>query len=113
MTAFVILHYRAIDMTRTCVERIQALDGENDIVIVDNASPNGTGKLLAEEYAADSKVTVLLNPENAGFARGNNMGIRWAKEHLSADFVVALNNDVEILQKDFSVKIGEIGRAHV
>lgn len=43
MTAFVILHYRAAEMTRTCVERIQALDGDNYIVIVDNASPNGTG----------------------------------------------------------------------
>ena len=48
MTAFVILHYRAIEMTRTCVERIQALEGNNHIVIVDNASPNGTGRLLEE-----------------------------------------------------------------
>ena len=51
MTAFVILHYRAIDMTKTCVERIEALEGNSHIVIVDNASPNGTGRLLAEEYA--------------------------------------------------------------
>ena len=48
MTAFVILHYRAIDMTRTCVRRIQALEGRHHIVIVDNASPNGTGAVLAE-----------------------------------------------------------------
>ena len=48
MTAFVILHYRAIDMTKTCVERIEALEGNSHIVIVDNASPNGTGRLLAE-----------------------------------------------------------------
>ena len=51
MTAFVILHYRAVEMTRTCVERIQALDGSKHIVIVDNASPNGTGRILKEEYA--------------------------------------------------------------
>lgn len=112
MTAFVILHYRAIDMTRTCVKRIQALSGSNHIIIVDNASPNGTGRLLAEEYAAESNITVLLNPENAGFARGNNMGIRWAGEHLSADFIVVLNNDVEILQKDFADRIGEIYEEH-
>lgn len=112
MTAFVILHYRAIDMTRTCVERIQALEGNNHIVIVDNASPNGTGKLLAEEYAAEQNVTVLLNPENSGFARGNNLGIRWVRDSLPADFVVVLNNDVEILQKDFAVRIGEIYEEH-
>lgn len=112
MTAFVILHYRAIDMTRVCVERIQALEGNNHIVIVDNASPNGTGRLLAEEYAMEQNVTVLLNPENSGFARGNNLGIRWVRNHLPADFVVVLNNDVEILQKDFAVRIGEIYEEH-
>lgn len=112
MTAFVILHYRAIDMTRTCVERIQALNGSNYIVIVDNASPNGTGRLLAEEYAMERNITVLLNPENAGFARGNNLGIRWVREHLLADFVVVLNNDVEILQKDFAERIGGIYEEH-
>lgn len=110
MTAFVILHYRAAEMTRTCVERIRALSGSNYIVIVDNASPNGTGELLAEEYAGEDNITVLLNQENAGFARGNNLGIRWVCENLKADFVVVLNNDVEILQKDFAVRIGEIYR---
>lgn len=110
MTVFVILHYRAAEMTRTCVERIRALNGSNYIVIVDNASPNGTGELLAEEYAGEDNITVLLNQENAGFARGNNLGIRWVCENLKADFVVVLNNDVEILQKDFAVRIGEIYR---
>ena len=43
MTAFVILHYRAIDTTRSCVKSIRALAGDKHIVIVDNASPNGTG----------------------------------------------------------------------
>ena len=112
MTAFVILHYRAIDMTRICVERIRDLDGCNHIVIVDNASPNGTGAVLAKEYAGKGQITVLLNKENAGFARGNNLGIAWAKENLAAEFVVVLNNDVEILQKDFAVRIGEIYREH-
>ena len=49
MIAFVILHYRAADMTRKCVERIKALEGDKKIVIVDNASPNGTGQELLDE----------------------------------------------------------------
>ena len=60
MTAFVILHYRAIDTTRSCVKSIRALAGDKHIVIVDNASPDGTGKQLAEEFAASPDVTVLL-----------------------------------------------------
>lgn len=112
MTAFVILHYRAIDSTIQCVKSIQALDGDNQIVIVDNASPDGTGARLLELYADDPAVTVLLNSENSGFARGNNFGIRYACEHLSPDFTVVLNDDVEIFQQDFSQRIGEIYQEH-
>lgn len=82
MTAFVILHYRAIDTTRSCVKSIRALAGDKHIVIVDNASPNGTGAVLAEEFAASPDVTVLLHGKNDGFARGNNVGVRWVYEHL-------------------------------
>ena len=35
MTAFVILHYRAIDTTRSCVKSIRALAGDKHIVIVE------------------------------------------------------------------------------
>ena len=38
------------------------------IVIVDNASPNGSGKELEEYYEHSEKVTVLLSEENLGFA---------------------------------------------
>lgn len=110
MIAFVILHYVAADMTRKCVKKIQGLKGEKHIVIVDNASPNGTGAELKEEYAADSEVTVILNTENAGFARGNNLGVQWVSNHMAADFVVVLNNDVEISQPDFLTKIAEINK---
>lgn len=112
MTAFVILHYLAIDMTRKCVEEICSLSGEKRIVIVDNASPNGSGKVLAEEYVRDEEITVILNSENAGFARGNNLGVQWVLENLNAEFVVVLNNDVEILQKDFSERVKAIYERH-
>ena len=112
MTAFVILHYRAIDTTRSCVKSIRALAGDKHIVIVDNASPDGTGKQLAEEFAASPDVTVLLHGKNDGFARGNNVGVRWVCAHLDTDFTVVLNNDVEIPQHDFIPQIARIYAQH-
>lgn len=112
MTAFVILHYRAIDYTENCVDFIKALDGDNRIVIVDNASPDGTGEQLRAHYQHDPQVAVLLNSENAGFARGNNLGVRYACRHFSPDFTVVLNNDVEIHQRDFSARIAQIYSEH-
>lgn len=76
------------------------------------ASPNGTGQELLDEYTEDSEIKVILNPENSGFAKGNNMGVRWVQENVPADFVVVLNNDVEILQKDFCPKVEAIYRRH-
>lgn len=108
MNAFVILHYRAYDSTNRCVSSIKALEGDNHIVIVDNASPDGTGLLLREKYAGDERVSVLLGSENAGFARGNNFGVRFAWEKLRPDFMVVLNDDVEIEQRDFALRLPEI-----
>lgn len=108
MTAFVILHYRAIDSTIKCVDSIKKLSGNNQIVIVDNASPDDTGERLVNKYSSDPQVTVLLNPENSGFAKGNNFGVRYIHDNMDADFIVVLNDDVEVLQKDFSIKIEEI-----
>lgn len=112
MTAFVVLHYRAIDYTRKCVEHIKTLDGEKHIIIVDNASPDGSGIVLKGEYKGDKEVSVLLNKVNSGFAVGNNYGVRFGKCKFSPDFTVVLNNDVEINQKDFISRIYAMYREH-
>ena len=57
-------------------------------------------------------MTVLLHGKNDGFARGNNVGTRWVREHLDADFTVVLNNDVEIPQHDFIPQIARIYAQH-
>lgn len=100
---FLILHYKAIDETITCVESIEKeIDTSNyHIVIVDNGSADGTGQVLENMYSKNEKVIVLLEKENLGFARGNNVGFKYCKYELNADFICALNNDTEIIQNDF------------
>lgn len=111
---FVVLHYCAADMTRKSVASIQEKLKNTDyaIVVVDNASGNGTGKELAEEYKDDSHVTVLLSDENLGFARGNNLGYVYAKEELACDFICVMNNDVMILQDNFAELIVKAYQEH-
>lgn len=107
---FVILHYNAMDDTENCIESIKRLEGQTQIhiMVVDNASPNGTGKLLAETYASDEQVHVLCRLENDGFSRGNNAGCRLALDMWKPDFLVVSNNDVLFVQKEFAQKIREI-----
>lgn len=101
--SFVILHYLAPDVTRRCIDTILSNFGDKDIsvIAVDNASPDGSGDLLKQEYSTIDKVHFILLDSNEGFARGNNAGYDFAKETFDPDFIIVLNNDVMINDKDF------------
>lgn len=99
--AFVILHYYTIEDTKKCVMSILEKCNNVNIVIVDNASPNGTGKELENLYKDNGNIKVIINEENLGFAKGNNIGFKYAKEKLNADFIIMCNNDTYLLQDNF------------
>ncbi len=107
--AFVILHYNNIHDTKQAVSSILKLQTkENDsyeIVIVDNHSPNQSGEELKHIYEKMSRVTVVLNDKNIGFARGNNVGYEYARNVLHASCIIAMNNDIMIPDRFFLCKI--------
>lgn len=107
---FVILHYIDLEMTRKCVKSIQdkLTDEDYAIVVVDNASPDGSGEILSELYREQERIHVILKKENDGFARGNNAGYRYAKESLGAEIIICINNDTIMIQDDFLRRIDEI-----
>lgn len=96
--AYIVLHYQALNETIGCVESIKRKHGDGDalIVVIDNASPNGTGKNLNEIYNEDTNVKVILNKENLGFANGLNTGIKYLRENSFDGLIVLLNNDTEL-----------------
>lgn len=100
---FVILHYNAIKETRDCIDSIiNKIDTPHyKVVVVDNASPNGTGKELYNEFLSYNKVEVILSKDNLGFARGNNLGFMRLKNENHWDFICMLNNDTCIIQENF------------
>jgi GT2 family glycosyltransferase/lipopolysaccharide/colanic/teichoic acid biosynthesis glycosyltransferase len=63
---------------RSCLDslRKQTYTGEVEIIVVDNASRDGTPEMVAGDYPA---VTLLAEKENWGFSRGVNLGIRMAR----------------------------------
>lgn len=104
---YVILHYIAIKDTIECVESIiDNLDNKDssitNIVVVDNGSPNDSYKVLSSKFKKYKNVFMLKSDINLGFARGNNLGFRYAKYELNSDFIILLNNDTIIEQNDFN-----------
>jgi GT2 family glycosyltransferase len=103
----VVLHYSTIDDTKECVESICSFCKSDNfhIIIVDNASPNDTGNKLESLYSESDKITVILNEENLGFARGNNVGFLYAKKKLEPEFIILINNDTAMIQRSFCSNI--------
>jgi hypothetical protein len=61
-----------------------------EIIVVDNASSDGTFEMLEREFP---QVQLVKNPENLGFARANNIGIQQS----CGRHVCLMNSDVIVL----------------
>ncbi|MGB2604006.1 MAG: glycosyltransferase family 2 protein [Candidatus Sulfotelmatobacter sp.] len=60
----------------------------SEIIVVDNASTDGTPELIEELYP---EFKLIRNQENLGFAKANNIGIAAS----SGDYVCLVNSDVK------------------
>lgn len=49
-----------------------------------------------KEENIDKELTLLKNTQNYGYARGNNIGIRFAIEVFNPDYILLLNNDTTV-----------------
>lgn len=76
----------AASLTET-LEALAAQTVEHAVVVVDNASTDGTVELLAERFP---RVRVVRLDENVGFGRAVNRGV----ELVETEVVVLVNNDV-------------------
>ncbi|WP_417826228.1 glycosyltransferase family 2 protein [Thalassospira povalilytica] len=85
----VIVNYNTYDDTCKCVQHLleQGEVRPENIYVVDNCSPDGSGELLMKTYS--SGVNVILLQENRGFGAGVNVGSRAGR----ADNILILNPD--------------------
>lgn len=91
--AVIVLTYNGRNVTLQALPSIVALDYPNfTVVLVDNASTDGTAAAVA---AAFPSVELVRVEENQGAAGGYNLGMRWALDR-GYDFLLILNNDIEV-----------------
>ena len=93
MTALtiVIVSYNTAEMTTDCLRRIQAAGGDftKEIVVVDNASADGTSERIAREFPS---IRLIANAENVGFGRANNQAIAEGMGR----YVLLVNSDAAV-----------------
>jgi GT2 family glycosyltransferase len=89
--AVIIVSYNTRDLLGRCLDRVAGAAGPFavEVVVVDNASADGSADMVAERFPS---VQLIRNRENRGFAAGCNQGI----EATSSEFVLLLNSDAFI-----------------
>jgi GT2 family glycosyltransferase len=77
----------ALELLCEALERLETQTVPHDVVVVDNASTDGTAAAVAERFP---RVRVVSLPENLGFGRAVNRGVAV----VDTEVVVLVNNDV-------------------
>ncbi len=94
----VILNWNTRDLLRDCLRSAFASAGLTyRICVVDNASPDGSADMVAEEFP---QALLIRNPVNNGYAAGNNLGLQalgFGRDRLDAPrYALLLNPDTVV-----------------
>ncbi|MGA8161767.1 MAG: glycosyltransferase family 2 protein, partial [Acidobacteriaceae bacterium] len=94
--SIIIVNWNSTAWLLKCLESVYAQTHETtfEIIVVDNASPDGDVGIVKERYP---DVVLIESSENLGFAGANNLGSRSA----SGEYVVFLNPDTVLLNPAF------------
>ncbi|HVE66927.1 MAG TPA: glycosyltransferase, partial [Thermoanaerobaculia bacterium] len=106
--SIVVVTYNNLEMTQRCVESLYAwTEWPNfEVIVVDNASSDGTPDYLREAEKTRPRFEAILNAENTGFSRACNQGMSRA----SGEYLVLLNNDTVVSRGWLSALVRHLRR---
>jgi len=91
----IVLNWNGLDDTVECLESLRKISYPNyAVVVVDNGSEGDDIRLLKEKFG--DYVHIVGNDRNYGFAKGNNIGIRYSLDALEPAYLLLLNNDMVV-----------------
>jgi len=110
----VVVSWNGKDLLPSCLDSLlaQTVAADLEVVVVDNASQDGTAAMLAQRYPA---VTVVASGTNLGFAGGADLGVAG----FAGRFIALLNNDatfavdaieqmVSVMQEPGNERVGAV-----
>jgi len=114
----IILSYNTRELLRKCLKSVfksiecgvQSIDKNQpklqtqtskfsfEVIVVDNASTDGSGQMVKSNFP---RVKLIENPENYGFTKGNNIGIKSS----TGKYLLLLNSDTTVLPDTFKTML--------
>ena len=92
--SIIVVSYNTRELTINCLKSVQeqSIDLEYEIIVIDNASSDGSANLIEKKFP---QVHLIRSDQNLGFARANNI----AAADAHGDYLLLLNPDTVILDK--------------
>ena len=111
MISVVIPVYNEVQTIKEIVARVQEVELEKEIIIVDDYSTDGTREHLREINQANENVKVLYHDHN----QGKGAALRKGFQAITGDIVIIQDADLEYDPRDYPLLLGPIvdGRADV
>lgn len=97
----IIVTYKGGRWYDKCFTSLRSSDIPVHVVVIDNASNDGTVEYIREHFP---EIHLIESKENLGFGRANNLGMRYALDN-DCDYVFLLNQDAWIIQNDLFKKL--------
>ncbi|MCI1477146.1 MAG: glycosyltransferase family 2 protein [Clostridium beijerinckii] len=92
--SIIIVNYNTYDLTKQTIESIikEHPNFNYEVILVDNASSDGSINKLQDKFRniiTTQKLRIIINKDNLGFAKANNIGIKFAR----GKYILLLNSD--------------------
>ena len=100
----VIVNYNSGRFLELCVNSVCRSDCLLEIIVVDNASTDGSADFLGNLTASDVSLQVIRNEENLGFAAAINRGVGYSK----SENILFLNPDCLVFPHTIRLLSGEL-----
>jgi hypothetical protein len=103
--SIVIVNFNGQKFLKQCLFTLLNTDYPNyDIVVVDNASTDGSVNEIEASFGSDSRIKIVKNSKNVGHSEGCNIGARMT----DGDYILFLDSDIEFEAEDWLWELAKV-----